>query len=163
MERSALPFVFKEAAMRRTSALVFLASAAASLVLAGTAVAATFVDSPRLTRQGIVVAGRSISANVNVHSKFTSISSVCFFVAFQDDLLDPGEIISFSFRGNVPVFGQENIFDEPLGSFATCLLSGLHDQDIAPFLDGKERLILSMSSGSVEFAGLQVIVDGVPG
>jgi hypothetical protein len=150
--------------MRHPLLRLLLASAAASLVFAGSAFAATFSDDASLTRHGRVVFGQPISANVDLHTRFASISTVCFFFTLEDDLLDPGEELDVSFHANIGSFGQSNSFQYPDDSFAFCLATGLHDEAIALFLDGKEKLILSMfGAGSVRIDRLEIVIDGVQG
>jgi hypothetical protein len=149
--------------MRHPILRLVLASATACLVFAGSASAATFTDKASLTRHGRVVFGQPISANVNLHTRFASISSVCFFFTLEDDPLDPGEELDVTFHANVGGFGQSNIFATPLASFGICLVPD-HSAMIARFLDGKEKLILSMfSSGSVRVDRLEIVIDGVRG
>jgi len=144
--------------MRRAFVLL-CASAIASVVFAGSASAATLSDVASLTRHGEVVVGQPISANLNFHARFASIDSACFFFTFQGDLLDPGEAITVGFRGTVDTVGQENVFQDPLADVAFCVVpdvTGFLDH----FLDGKEKLVLSMTNGSVKLAGLEVVIEG---
>jgi hypothetical protein len=142
--------------------LLLLVSAAASLVFAASASAATFTDRASLSRHGRVVFGQPTGANVNVHMRFASISRVCFFFTLEDDLIDPGEELDISSRTGGELFGQTTPGQEPVASFATCITTGFHPKT-ALFLDGKEKLILSMfDGGSVRVDRLEVVIEGVP-
>lgn len=143
--------------MRGARVVIPLVSATAAAVMVGTASAATASDRASLTHGGRIAAGEPISAKVNVHQRFASISSVCFYFTFKDDLLDPAEEIIVTWDSGE--FGQENPFDTPLSTVGVC---DVDEQAIAQFLDGRQELSLSMESGSVRLARLDVVIDGVP-
>jgi hypothetical protein len=136
-------------------------SAAASLVFAGSAFAATVADRASLTRHGKVAFGEPISARVNVHTRFALIKRVCFAFAFEDDLLDPGEAWSLRTRANMEAFEMPNAGVNPIVGVAFCLLPD-HENVINRFRDGRAKLIVAMETpGSMRIDELEVTVRGV--
>jgi hypothetical protein len=134
----------------------------ASLLFAETASAATYTDRAKLTRHGRVVFGKSTSAKVNVHTRFASISRVCFFFAFEDNLLDPGEEWLVRLRANVGEFGMLNTSQNSVIGIALCLVPD-HNAMVDRFLDGKAKLIVTMERpGSMRISKLEVTIHGVP-
>ena len=141
--------------------LLVAASVAVCLVFASSAPAARITDRASLTRHGKVAFGEPISARVNVHTRFASIRRVCFFLTFEDDLVDPGEEWSVKFDANVGEFGLLNTSENPVSGVSLCLVpfqSAMMDR----FLDGREELAVTMETpGSMRVAKLVVRVRGV--
>jgi hypothetical protein len=147
--------------MRHRLPRLLLASAIASLIFAAGASAETFTDRASLKRHGRVVFGHPISAKVNFHARFASISRVCFFFTFRDDLLDPGEEWFLRFRANVGGFGLLNTSENAVIGISLCLAPA-HNLMIARFLDGREKMVLTMQRpGSMRIGKLKVSIDGV--
>jgi hypothetical protein len=141
---------------------LLLVFAIATVVFVPGAVAAPFTDVAKLPRDATITVEHPVSANVDVHERFASISSICFDFVFQDDLLDPGDTLSIFFKkGFTGGFGFRNVGTTPQAERTICLVAD-HDEFLARFFDGKEQLILTMDSGSVTVASLRVTIDGVP-
>jgi hypothetical protein len=143
----------------RTS-LLLLACAIASLVFAGGTFGATVTDKASLMRHGKVAFDRSISAKVNVHTRFSSIRRVCFAFAFEDDLLDPGEEWSITSRANLGGFEMRNEGQLPIIGVAFCLRPEYYAM-VDRFRDGREKLTVSMERpGSMRIHKLEVTIRG---
>lgn len=69
-----------------------------------------------------------------------------------------------SCRENHPITERRWIFNPGGASQAertVCIAAGFHDHLLTFYLDGKQKLELSMPTGSVTIEGLQVTIDGV--
>jgi hypothetical protein len=100
--------------------------------------------------------GPPVAASVDFQRVFAEIYRVCFYLTFVDDLLDPGDWITFT--GPITI-GMKNVSAEPQGERTICTDQSV---DTAYFLDGKEELGLVSESGSMKISSLQVEVTVPP-
>jgi hypothetical protein len=139
--------------------------AAAVLAAPQTAAADTASASARLTNT-VVSGGNPALARVNVHAKFSSVDSVCFDFTFQNDLLDPGEIVLITPLQLFPSLtggGFEDVGPGSLSERLFCYESAFQPDVTALFADGKDKdLEIGTQGGSVEIASVVVTVTGTP-
>ena len=149
-----------------TAAVVAVALSAASLI--GPQMAAadilTASASAKLSHN-MIGPGSPALARVNVHQRFSSVDSVCFYFTFVNDLIDPGENLSITplqLYPSLSGFGFINIGLTPEAERALCVVGNYPDV-LALFLDGKDKdLEIGMPIGSAEISSLSITVTGTP-
>jgi hypothetical protein len=150
--------------MKRFAAAVLVSFA--SLIFPSFASAATFTDTARLPRDATLSPDHSLVTRFNVGTRFATVSSVCFFFAFETDLLDPSDgmvRLSMLERGReVDAGGFLNPDTSPQATREFCYTPQFHPSIVALFLDGRERLKLEMDSGSVTISSLELVIEGIP-
>ena len=142
------------------------AALAAAAVLALPPVAAADTASATAKIAGSTVSvGNPVLAKVNLHTKFSSIDSVCFQFTFAGDLLDPGELLRITPLQLLPSEagpGIQNVSSAPQAERTLCIDSSSSVAGV--FSDGKEKdlelAIQTGTSGSVNIASLVVTVTG---
>jgi hypothetical protein len=137
----------------------------AMLAFAPSAAAAIFLDTARLPRDMTVSVDRPITTSFNVKTSFASISSVCLDFTFENDLLDPGDLLLVRFidQGReIDAGGFFNPTTSPQGARTFCYMPEFQPTIVAFFLDGRERVKLVMETGSVMLASVQLTIGGVP-
>ena len=93
----------------------------------------------------VVTETSQMTAKVNLHEKSTSLTTVCFTIAFGGDsqggdLLDPGEsILVFTEGGG---FGRINLDAVPRSLDTMC--TGGQPETLGLFFDGKETVMIGM-------------------
>jgi hypothetical protein len=97
-----------------------------------------------------VTVSTPVEAEVNVHQKFSSIGSICFRFAFQDDLLDPGDDLEMDIGG----------FFNPTGEPQSARVFCPNPDQFSKFLDGKIDLTVITQTGSVTISSLSVTITG---
>jgi hypothetical protein len=112
-----------------------------------------------------VSVGSPVLAKVNLHTKFSSIESVCFQFTFAGDLLDPGELLRITPLRLLPSEagpGIQNVGSAPQAERTLCIDSSSPVAGV--FSDGKEKdlelAIQTGTFGSVNIASLVVTVTG---
>ena len=142
--------------------LPIMVVAAASLAVPQLAAADTASAQVKL-HQSVITVGDPAVVKVNVHAKFSSVESVCFAFTFNNDLLDPGDVLRIT---PLELFPSLNGFatgggSSPQSERTICVDSSAYSNITALFVDGRARDIeLGMESGSVQIASLTVTVNG---
>jgi hypothetical protein len=145
--------------------LIAAATMLVALMLPTSSFADTFTADPHLSRSALSV-GNSAIAEVDVHQQFYYVEKVCFSFTFTNDLFAPYEYIYWNplavdSRYGVPTM---NFVGVPEAQHTSCLTDsavGLPGV-LGLFADGKERVQVWMSLGSVEIAHLVVSITGTP-
>jgi hypothetical protein len=116
-------------------------------IIIPTSVLAASGTTVKLTPQApaVVTETSHMTAKVNLHQKFTSLTTVCFTITFggasqNGDLLDPGESIHVFTEGGG--FGRINLDAEPRSIDTMC--TGSQPETLGLFLDGKETVMIGM-------------------
>ena len=97
---------------------------------------------------------RSMRVWVKFPTRFQSLDMVCLSFAFQGDLFDPGEHLYIQDFG-----GFINVGSTSQTSRTLCVV---YQPTLSQFLDGKQRLIVVMESGSVRISSLTATATGIP-
>ncbi len=102
--------------------------------------------------------GNPISATVDFEQSFALIYEVCFLFAFQGDLLDPGDFLSFASPQGLAGAGMENLASTPQTRRDLCFPYAIAPDAVSLFLDGQQDFDLQMEKGSVIVGSLRVSI-----
>jgi hypothetical protein len=103
-----------------------------------------------------VAAGAPIEAKVKVKDISETASLVCIEFQFEGDMLDPGEGLLIDLGSSAGAFGATNVSLVPEASRRLCTAQ---TEQLAAFLDGRERVDVTMEWGSVTVTDATVIVE----
>jgi hypothetical protein len=108
-----------------------------------------------------VSVGNPVLASVSFGGPFVAVDGVCFHFTFQNDLLDPGDWLSWHFDSADGGFGFINLGTDSQPARTGCIYVAFgHEAYTSLFLDGGHTIEISVDVGSVELAGLRVVVIG---
>jgi hypothetical protein len=142
-------------AMSATAAVAVLAVLFGPPAAAGSTFGARIRAHPKLL--ATVTQDRSERFWVKFPTRFRSLDSVCLSFVFQGHLLDLGDSLTIdNFGGfSVPAGGSSQ-------SSRTLCTVYQNEQSLLQFLDGKQRLTITMESGSARIVSFAATAMGTP-